>query len=326
MQRFRRIVFSIFFIFFTFVSLSFAQESIYKEKTGFHFLKGRFSLKEQKWNEAINEFKEAIKTNPFNVGAHQNLGVVYACKKMYDEAIDKFNQALKMKISQEDAAVLYFNKGSVYYAKGLVKEAKDNFEKANNIIGNFIPANILLAGVISAEQTGNTASFTFSANASPLPDTAFFVSLETLGKHKIYVLNDSTFIPLFFYHSPLAYFSTGTSYFHNGKIEEAKELFGRVFTAIDLHQRTDLDKIAEWGACYFLGKISLKEKDYSRAVEMFKKGTEIDENIAVLHDFLALSCFLDGNHSQAKTECEYALKLNPDSKYAKEILIRLKGE
>ncbi len=61
--------------------------------------------------EAIEEYKQAIRINPDDATAHTNLGVAYGSSGMYKEAIEACKQAIRI---NPDNAVAHSNLGFVY--------------------------------------------------------------------------------------------------------------------------------------------------------------------------------------------------------------------
>lgn len=61
-----------------------------------HFEVGQFLFLNEKYDQAIEEFKKAIHDDPKDVEAYYNLGVVYETKSMTKEAKEAFTKALEL--------------------------------------------------------------------------------------------------------------------------------------------------------------------------------------------------------------------------------------
>lgn len=61
-----------------------------------HFEVGQFLFLNEKYDQAIEEFKKAIHDNPEDAEAYYNLGVVYETKNMAKEAKEAFTKALEL--------------------------------------------------------------------------------------------------------------------------------------------------------------------------------------------------------------------------------------
>ena len=68
--------------------------------------------------------------DPLSASEHNDLGVVYEQKGLYDLAEKEYVKALK---KQEHWAVPYFNLGNLYYKQGSYKKAEHSYRKALDI-------------------------------------------------------------------------------------------------------------------------------------------------------------------------------------------------
>ncbi|MEA3560905.1 MAG: tetratricopeptide repeat protein [Candidatus Omnitrophota bacterium] len=61
-----------------------------------HFEIGQFLFLNEKYDQAIVEFKKAVKQNPEDAEIFYNLGIVYEAKSMLKEAREFFEKALEL--------------------------------------------------------------------------------------------------------------------------------------------------------------------------------------------------------------------------------------
>lgn len=94
---------------------------------GILFKQGCEYYDEEKFEDAIRFFKEAIRIKPDYAEAYFNLGLTYRREGYQDEAITAFKAAIKIK---PDYEIAYFLLGGVYAEKGNGEEAKNALKNA----------------------------------------------------------------------------------------------------------------------------------------------------------------------------------------------------
>ena len=77
------------------------------------------------WKNDLILFEKITGKSPNAVSAHNNLGLVYAGQGRFDEAIEEYLIALKLKPTEVN---IHYNLGLAYKKKGLSDEAKKKFE------------------------------------------------------------------------------------------------------------------------------------------------------------------------------------------------------
>ena len=113
-----------------------------RTETALYLFKGIAYLNEGMLDEAITEFKKAIRINPKYADAHNNLGNTYLNKGMLDEAIAEFKKALEIDPKYADARCIL---GVAYANKGMLDEAITEYKKAMEINPNLAMAHMNLA-------------------------------------------------------------------------------------------------------------------------------------------------------------------------------------
>ena len=111
-----------------------AQESLV-ERLRAHFARGDEAYRQQRFDDAIHEFQEAVRLRPSLAEAHAKLGVIYYSRKQYETAADAFRTAVKHKPSLDRAKALLgisaVRSGRLHEAVPLLEEAmRDPPDKA----------------------------------------------------------------------------------------------------------------------------------------------------------------------------------------------------
>jgi tetratricopeptide (TPR) repeat protein len=94
-----------------------------------HFGLGAVSSDEQKYPEAIEEFKLTAKLDPDYDGVFQEMGLAQARLKLYDDAIASFLKQQKTGDNPENENAL----ASAYEAKGMQREAEQANQRSKQL-------------------------------------------------------------------------------------------------------------------------------------------------------------------------------------------------
>ena len=79
-------------------------------------------------DKSIYVLSQAQENNPYAFESFLLLGTIYNEQKLYDQAIDNFLKAIKIKLDSTEA---YNGLGIAYQNKGNISNAKESFEKNN---------------------------------------------------------------------------------------------------------------------------------------------------------------------------------------------------
>jgi tetratricopeptide (TPR) repeat protein len=130
------------------------------------FAQGEELFLHNKPQEALAYLESAVAEDPGNIRAFLYLGIAYQQLQRLDEAIVVYRRALPM--AGQDTALIAFNLGNIYYAKGNVPQAEDCYTQA-------LAAN---PGYASAYLNRANARLTRKALREALGDYEFYLSLE----------------------------------------------------------------------------------------------------------------------------------------------------
>lgn len=129
---------------------------------------------------AAADCEEAIDIDPSQSSAHLNLGTIHVSKMQYEAAIAEFSLALQHgKLSQNDTAMAYSNRGLVYFLRQDNQSALKDFNSALAIDPAYEPA--LNGRASSYIATGELDKALADAEAAQLANPAAPNPINTRG-------------------------------------------------------------------------------------------------------------------------------------------------
>ena len=103
-----------------------------------HINLGQALLDQDKYQEAIAQFTEALRINPNSLEPHNNLGNLFVRQGKYQEAVDHFTEALRM---DPNDPVAHHNLGNALVGQGRYQEAIAQFTEALRISPHYAPTH-----------------------------------------------------------------------------------------------------------------------------------------------------------------------------------------
>ena len=98
------------------------------------------------FQKALDCYEKAIKIKPKSVSTHNNLGLLYEKFKDHRKAVICYQQSIQI---EPRYALAYFNLGNVYKILGKFKEAKNSYKKAIEIEPNYAAAHSNFGDLLS---------------------------------------------------------------------------------------------------------------------------------------------------------------------------------
>jgi len=119
------------------------KKSPYKDRP--HNNLGSAFLDQGRYQEAANQFNEALRINPNYTEAHYNLGSAFLDQGRYQEATNQFNEALRINPNFAEA---HNNLGNVFLNQGKYQGATNQYSEALRINPNYPEAHNNLGNVL----------------------------------------------------------------------------------------------------------------------------------------------------------------------------------
>jgi type IV pilus biogenesis/stability protein PilW len=120
-------------------------------------------------SKAEEHLRRAIDKKPDYADARNNLGIVLAERKAWDEAIREF-EAAAANVMYTTPERAYFNLGEAYRAKGDPARAEGAYRRALQANDRYAPAYTALSGVLGGQGKWNDAASILTRCVEILPD------------------------------------------------------------------------------------------------------------------------------------------------------------
>ena len=207
-----------------------------------YFNIGTFLMRENRIDEAIDNFKKALERNNLFAKAHFHLGIAYQLKGMIDLAIMEYEEALRIRPYSDLMDVnygIYINLGNAYFEKKdfinairwysqYMSEYKETPHVLNNLyhvykqMGDYSKALYSINRAIELDKR----SFVYQLNKADL-----FFEMNELYKaenaYKEILIQDS--------HNIGALFKLGVLYHQTNQPEQALEMYHKILSINKLH-------------------------------------------------------------------------------------------
>jgi tetratricopeptide (TPR) repeat protein len=228
-------------------------------------------------DEAIEEYKEAIKLNPASAGVHNNLGSTYYEQGRIDEAIEEYREALRLKPDFPD---VHNNLGLAYAAKGRIDEAIEEYKEALRLNPDLAQTRYNLGNIYSNKGRIDEAIEEYKEALRLKPDYAD------------------------------AHNNLGLVYAKQGRIDEAIEEYKSALAI-----RPDFPK-----AHNNLGNIYYNQGHIDGAIAEFQIALRLEPDYVTARYNLGLAYKRKGLKTEAIREFEEVLKIRPDFEQARRML------
>ncbi len=175
------------------------------------------------WRDGVSLWQDVVSKSPGNARAYNNLGFEYMNKKLFDNAINEIQTAIRLKPEYEDA---YFNLGVTYKTLMMLDRAKEEFLIALKLAPNDADAHYNLGLIYQNENMPDKALEQYKTAIKLKPDFAdVYSDLARLYRMQGMFADAVRNLQIDIQLRPdnaAAHFNLGLVYFDMGQMENAR--------------------------------------------------------------------------------------------------------
>ena len=302
--------------------LTWRQASIYRDDETFnrhiialnpqawnaHLNLGKALYNQERYEEALEAARVAVKQDPDSFKAHSNLGAVLSELGHVEEAETHLRRAIAFDLQVRDA---YLNLGDALYKQGRYEEAlevarvaveqdPDSFKAHINLgavlseLGRFEEAETHLRRALAFNPQDMDLAQKLAAKLAAvlMPQGRYTEAIDALVEAVALDSSSSQVAEL--------HFLMGMAAQESGQ-PEAAEYYMRAFEIDPYHTK----------AIRRLAHLRLEHQHYDESLELFQRLIEIDPNDAVAHGNMGIVFFYLGRSDEALQHFDQALSLDP---------------
>lgn len=286
----------------------------FPESDSAYNLRGVVSFRKKLYPEAIEKFNKAISLNSGIVWYYNNLALAYMGNKQFEKGLANINKAIDL---GGKTSWIYLNRGHIHSSLGNVQQAIDDFSTAISLDHNY--ANAYCDRGTEYLNIGNPTAalndFNQAIAINPYDPQTWCNRGIVYCSQKNYqqAYEDFTKCLNLKPDVVIAYHNRGISLFCLKRFPEAIKDF-------DLRNHLKPDSIAYLvrGMCYS------NLNDFTKAISSFDESIKLNNNNLRAHLFKAQLCNKLGRINEATTEYQEVLRINPTNKEARTYLNSIK--
>jgi tetratricopeptide (TPR) repeat protein len=307
---------SIFFV-FLFISNVRRHKPTVKDQAEEHYNLGMVYGREQKFDQAIREYNQALAFQPDHLMAHFNIAFLYQQENKIEEAEEKYQEVIKL---LPQAALAYNNLGLIYEQKGDQLKAEELYAQASRF-HPLLPDPLYNLGNIYAKE-GKYPQAMEKFDSCLKVDPTYYKAYNGMGD--LYYRSGETDRAIAFFQKAIkiqpdyevAHNNLGTAYIKKGLRQKA---FSEFEEAIKINPH--------YGPAYVnIGNYYLEQEQVQKAIAEYQHALNLTPNDSRVHYHLAVAYLMSGSKENAMAELNQALSCDSSFVQAKELLERIQKQ
>lgn len=282
-----------------------------------HYNLGMVYNRQEKFEQALEEYNQAVDLQPDHLMAHFKIALVYHQQEMIEQAEQKYRQVIEL---FPRAALAYNNLGLIYEARGDLLQAEELYIKASDA-HPLLPDPLYNLGNLFAVA----GKFEFAIQyflESLAADASYYKAYNGLGE--LYYSRGET-------DKAIGYFNTGIklkpgyAVIHNNLGAAYIQKGDRQMAFLEFEAAAKLDP--DYGSAHLnLGNWYLEESNPTKAITHYERAAELLPDNPIAHYHLAMAYGITGRERDATAELYRALSADSTFLPAKELLEKVGGQ
>jgi len=255
------------------------------------------------WKEQIALWGDTAKKSPLKARPHYNLGVAYAEKKQFEDAVKEYLMAIQI---DPNYYLAHNNLGFIYDKQSKLEDAVKHYAIAIKIKPDFAEAHNGFGLAYEKQSRFEEAVKEFSEAIGIKPD--YHEAHYNLGN--VYAKQGRTGEAVKEYLEAVRIKPDYTKAYNNLGVVYSKD--GRFDEAIEAFRNASRFQPDDFSLHYNLGKLYIMSSRFDEAITEYLAGIKLKPDFAELYNDLGVSYLKKGQAEKASDAFKTALKLNPD--------------
>ncbi|MDA8692092.1 tetratricopeptide repeat protein [Candidatus Pseudothioglobus singularis] len=268
-----------------------------------HNIAGASNAGLRKFDDSINNYKQAIKINPDFADAHNNIGNAFLGKGELDNAITSYKKASLVKPDYTEA---YLNMGNALMDKGMIGEAIDSYKEAIKTNPDLAIAYYLIANAFLQRDELDEAIANYKKATLIFPDyTEAYLNMgnalmdkgmlnEAINNFKEVIKINPDYAD--------AFNNMGNAFQVKGDLESAIDFY---YQAVKL--KPDFAEAFNNLGSALRGRLELND-----SIDNFKQAIKLKPYYVDAYCNMGDALFVSGRYEEAIESCKQAIRIDPN--------------